>query len=42
VYYEEAAEIDEYRQTLTRVRAEAVTPAESPLVIARIAEEMAA
>lgn len=41
VYYEEAAEIDEYRQTLTRLQAEAVTPAESPLVIARIAEEMA-
>lgn len=42
VYYEEAVEIDEYRQTLTRLQAEAVTPAESPLVIVRIAEEMAA
>ena len=42
VYYEEAAEIDEYRQTLTRLRAEAITPAESPLVITRIAEEMTA
>lgn len=41
VYYEEPAEIDEYRQILTRLRAEAVTPAELPLVIARIAEETA-
>jgi transcriptional regulator with XRE-family HTH domain len=38
-YYEEPVEIDEYRQILTRLQAEAVTPAESPLVIARIAEE---
>jgi hypothetical protein len=42
VYYEEAVEIDEYRQTLTRLQAEAVTPADSALVITRIAEEMAA
>lgn len=41
VYYEEPAEIDEYRQILTRLQAEAVTPAESPFVIARIAEETA-
>jgi transcriptional regulator with XRE-family HTH domain len=41
VYYEERVEIDEYRQILTRLQAEAVTPAESPLVIARIAEETA-
>jgi transcriptional regulator with XRE-family HTH domain len=42
VYYEEPAEIDEYRQVLTRLQAEALTPAESPLVIARIAEETTA
>jgi hypothetical protein len=41
VYYEEPVEIDEYRQTLTRLQAEAVTPADSLLVIARIAEETA-
>lgn len=41
VYYEEPVEIEEYRQTLTRLQAEAVTPAEAPLVIARIAEETA-
>lgn len=41
VYYEEPVEIDEYRQILTRLRAEAITPTESPLVIARIAEETA-
>jgi hypothetical protein len=39
VYYEEPVEIDEYRQTLTRLQAEALTPAESSLMIARIAEE---
>jgi hypothetical protein len=42
VYYEEAVEIDEYRQTLTRLQVEAVTPADSALVTTRIAEEMAA
>jgi transcriptional regulator with XRE-family HTH domain len=41
VYYEEPAEINEYRQTLTRLQAEALTPAESLLMIARIAEETA-
>jgi transcriptional regulator with XRE-family HTH domain len=41
VYYEEPAEIDEYRQTLTRLQAEALTPADAPLMIARIAEETA-
>jgi transcriptional regulator with XRE-family HTH domain len=40
VYYEEHVEIDEYRQTLTRLQAEALTPAESLLMIARIAEEI--
>ncbi|MGH8572265.1 MAG: helix-turn-helix domain-containing protein [Gammaproteobacteria bacterium] len=39
VYYEEPAEIDEYRQTLTRLQAQALTPADSPLVITRIAQE---
>lgn len=42
VYYEEPVEIDAYRQTLTRLQAEAVTPADSPNVIARIAEETTA
>ncbi|MGH3836105.1 MAG: hypothetical protein ACRDSF_10430 [Pseudonocardiaceae bacterium] len=39
MYYEEPAEIDEYRQTLTRLQAQALTPADSPLVITRIAQE---
>ncbi len=39
VYYEEPVEIDEYRQTLTRLQAEALTPAETPHTITRIAEE---
>ncbi|MGH3873608.1 MAG: helix-turn-helix domain-containing protein [Pseudonocardiaceae bacterium] len=39
VYYEKPAEIDEYRRMLTRLQAEALTPAESSLVMARIAEE---
>jgi hypothetical protein len=37
VYYEEPDEIDEYGQILTRLQAEALTPAESLRMIARIA-----
>lgn len=39
VYYEKPEEIDPYRQALTRLQADAVTPADSTAVLARIAKE---
>jgi len=39
VYYEKPEEIDPYRQAMTCLQADAVTPADSPAVIARFAKE---
>lgn len=42
IYYEDAAEVLRYRNALTRLRVQAVTPEESSAVIVRIAEELTA
>jgi transcriptional regulator with XRE-family HTH domain len=40
IYYEDAAEILLYRQALTRLQVQALTPDESPAMITRIAKEL--
>jgi transcriptional regulator with XRE-family HTH domain len=40
-YYEEPGEIAEYRNALTRLRIQAISPEDSPLMIAQIAKELA-
>lgn len=40
IYYEDPAEIQLYRQALTRLQVQALTPEESPTMIQRIAEEL--
>lgn len=39
IYYEDPAEIQSYRQALTRLQVQALSPDESPTMIQRIAEE---
>lgn len=39
-YYEEPAQIDEYRQALRRLQVQAIKPEDAPAFIARIAEEI--
>lgn len=40
IYFEDPAEIQLYRQALTRLQVQALTPEESPALIQRIAEEL--
>jgi transcriptional regulator with XRE-family HTH domain len=40
IYYEDPAEIQSYRQALTRLQVQALSPDESPAMIQRIAEEL--